>query len=162
MDTRLLRTKAATEDCERHLNASGASGTEIESYLTQHILVILCAEMQQEIYRIAEVRAETSKDEDLVRYVSSSGRRILRSIKKDEIATFIGMFGVEAKDRLNALVNDADVTIYNNAVSNRHDVAHKHGTQITFTELKDATWVAERLLDAVEQSLKKTGAANAI
>lgn len=154
MDKRLLRTKATTEDCERHLDASGAAGTEIESYLTQHILVILCAEMQQEIYRIAEERAKTSNDEELVNYVSSSGRRILRSIKKDEIAAFIGMFGVDAKERLNALVNDADITIYNNAVSNRHDVAHKHGAQITFKELKDTTQVAERLLEAVEQSLQ--------
>lgn len=155
MEKRLLRTKATTEDCERHLDSSGASGTEIESYLTQHILVILCAEMQQEIYQIVEQRAKTSKDSELVNYVASSGRRILRSIKKDEIATFVGMFGREAKDKLNALVNDGDVTIYNNAVSNRHDVAHKHGAQITFKELKDTTSIAEKLLDAVEKSLQK-------
>lgn len=161
MDKRLIRTKAAIEDCERHLDASGASGSEIESYLTQHILVILCADMQQEIYRIAEKRAETVRDQELINYVSSTGRRILRSIKKDEIAAFVGMFSAEAKEKLNALVDDSDVTVYNNAVSNRHDVAHKHGAQITFRELKNTTSVAEKILDAVEKSLQKVAPINA-
>lgn len=154
MSTRLLRTSAAIEDCEQHLATTGATGTAIESYLTQHILVLLCADMQQEIYRIVEERAKMVSDGRIESYVSLSCRRILRSVRKDEIATFVGMFGSSAKDQLNALVADSEVTIYNNAVSNRHDVAHKSGAQITFRELKSTATVAEKLLDAVEQAIQ--------
>lgn len=156
MGKRLLRTNAAIEDCERHLEDSAATGTEIESYLTQHILVLLCADMQQEIYQIAEERSRTANDVDLVSYVSLSCRRILRSVRKDEIATFVGMFGVEAKARLNELVEDSEVALYNNAVSNRHDIAHRSGAQITFRELKATAIVAEKLLDAVEKSIRSS------
>ena len=153
MDKRLLRTNAAIEDCEKHLNSSGALGTEIESYLTQHILVILCADIQQEIYKISERRAEIIGDPALVSYVLSTAKRVLRSVGKSEIAAFVGMFGSDAQKALNGLVDDADVTIYNNAVNSRHDVAHKQGAQITFRELKSATAVAERLLEAVEKAI---------
>jgi hypothetical protein len=157
MDKRLLRTKAAIDDCEKHLTSSGALGTEIESYLTQHILVILCADIQQEIYIISEQRAEMIGDPALVKYVSSTARKVLRSVGKSEIATFVGMFGSDAQKKLNALIDDSDVTIFNNAVSSRHDVAHKQGAQITFRELKDAVAVAERLLEAVENAIHGNG-----
>lgn len=155
MDKYLVRTKAAIEDCESHLLSSGAFGTEIESYLTQHILVILCADMQQDIYRIAADRAKATEDNDLINYVSVTAKRVLRSVKKDEIATYVGMFGAEAKKKLNGLVQDNDVTTYNAAVRNRHDVAHSQGVQITFRELKQTTTVAERLLQAVAVSLSR-------
>jgi hypothetical protein len=155
METILLRTKAGIEDCARHLESSDAFGTEIESYLTQYLLVVLCADIQQEIYRLSEERASVAEDTALSSYVSSTARKVLRSVRKDEIATFVGMFGVESKKKLNSLIDDAEVTIFNNAVSNRHDVAHKHGSQITFQELRSAVLIAEKLLNAVDQCLIK-------
>lgn len=149
----LLRTSAAIEDCESHLSTSGAYGTAIESYLTQHILILLCADIQQDIYRIAEMRADITGDREIVNYVSSTGKRVLRSVQKNEIAGFVGLFGSDAKEALDSLVNESEVTIYNAAVKNRHDVAHKQGVQITFRELKEIVLVAERLLEAVAKSL---------
>ena len=63
------------------------------------------------------------------------------------------MFGAENKAKLNSLINDSDVAVFNNAVSNRHEVAHKQGVQLTFRELKDAVLVAEKILSAIAQSL---------
>ena len=63
------------------------------------------------------------------------------------------MFGVAPKDKLNSMVDDAQVTIYNNAVSYRHDVAHRQGAQITFGEFKNAVSVAEGILVAVDAAL---------
>ncbi len=154
MEKLLLRTKSAVEDCERHLTSSAAFGTEIEAYLTQYLLVVLCADIQQEIYRISEARALVVKDEAISAYVAAAARRVLRSVGKDEIAKYVGMFGPNHKTKLNSLINDADVTTFNNAVSNRHDVAHKHGTQITFRELKGAVSAAQKILKGVEQSLE--------
>jgi hypothetical protein len=136
------------------INAAGAKGTEIESYLTQHVLVILCADIQQSIYEICEQRAEILNDQAMKNYVSSTARRVLRSVGKSDIATFVGMFGAQAKNKFNALLDDSEVSIFNNAVSYRHDVAHKQGAQISFRELQDGVSAADKVLDAVEESLR--------
>jgi len=149
----LLRTKSEIEDCDKHLQSSGAFDTEIESYLTQYLVVVLCADIQQEMYRLSEERASIAKDIAISSYVSTSARKILRSIRKDEIAKFVGMFGTASQVKLNSLISDTEVTIFNNAVSNRHDVAHKQGAQITFQELKNAVVIAEKLLSAVSKCL---------
>src|ERR1017187_5747222 len=120
MTRMLLRTISGVEDCERHLNASGALGTEIESYLTQYLLVVLCADIQQEIYKLSEKRALLAKDTGLLSYVCSSAPLVLRSVGKGDIAKFVGYFGSETKDKLNSLLGAADVTVFNNAVESRH------------------------------------------
>lgn len=158
MEKLLLRTKTALEDCERHLALSGAFGTEIEAYLTQYLLVVLCADIQQEIYRISEARASVVQDDAISTYVAATARRVLRSVGKDEIASYISMFGPNHKKMLNSLIDDADVTTFNNAISNRHNVAHKQGTQITFRELKNAVSAAQKILKSVERSLEHSGA----
>jgi uncharacterized protein (UPF0332 family) len=153
MEHILLRTNAAIQDCERHLEATGTYGTEIESYLTQYLLVILCVDVQQEIYRLAENSASTVSDAGLAFFVAASARKIFRSVSKKEIANFIEMFGTECKQKLSAQIDDAEVTIYSNAVSSRHEVAHNAGILVSFRELKEATAVAGKLLTAAAQSL---------
>lgn len=149
----LLRTKSAMTDCEKHLESSDGFGTEIESYLTQYLLIVLCAGIQQEIYKLSEERASVANDAALSAYVSASARRVLRSVGKEDIAKYVGMFGAGTKAKLNSLINDSDVAVFNNAVNNRHEVAHKQGAQLTFRELKDAVVVAEKILSAIAQSL---------
>lgn len=150
---RLARIKNIIDDCERHLKASGAENSEISSYLTQHGLVVLCADIQQEIYRIFENRAAQVDDAEIFNFVSNAGRRVLRSVRKDDISKTVAMFGPHVKSMLNASVDDSDVTIYNNAVNDRHDVAHRNGAQLTFQELKGAVIVAEKILNAIDTSL---------
>ncbi len=153
----LLRTRAAIEDCEKHLQSTGSYGTEVESYLTQHILVLFCADVQQEIYNMLDERAKLLGDEGIRQFVVSSGKRILRSVHKDQIANFVELFGLHAKEQLNSALDDKDVTIYNNAVGNRHDVAHKYGVQVTFREVQEAVDAANRILEAVKTALYASG-----
>lgn len=153
MSNRLIRTHAAVADCERHLASSGAAGTEIESYLTQYLLIVLCAEVQQEIYRLTENRASLTNDPAISSFVNASTRRVLRSVGKKEIATFVEMFGSGCKSKLNSRIDDSEVTVYNNAVGSRHDVAHNFGSQISFRELKEAVVIAEKLLEAAAHAI---------
>lgn len=153
MDNFLLRTRTAIEDCEIHLHSTKTYGTEIEAYLTQHILVLLCADVQQEIYKILDERAILAGDEEIRRFVSASGEKILRGIHKGDIAAFMELFGAHVKEKFNALLEDRDVTIYNIAVENRHKVAHKQGAQVSFREVKEATDAAGKLLVAVRTAL---------
>lgn len=153
MSSHLLRTKDVVDECEEHLRESGAFGTAIEAYLSEHVAIILCADVQQAVYALAERRVGSLEDEAVKHYVSTSSRRILRSVKKNDVATFVGMFGTEVKDALNSGVDEATVTIYNNAVQARHNIAHWHGARITFSELKNALAAAQDILDAIESAL---------
>ena len=153
MKTLLLRTKVVIEDCESHLESTKSGGSEIENYLTQHIVIILCAEMQQEVYRILDERAGLSKDEGLCRFSAAAGQRILRSVRKDDLANFVEFFGKAAKDQFNSAVDDRDVTIYNNAVNIRHDIAHKSGGTVSFKDVKDAVVVAGNILEALKTAI---------
>lgn len=153
MESRLLRTQLSVDSCRTHLEESEAWGSEVESYLTQHILVILCAEVQQEFYSILESRANESQDTELKNFALMTGKRVLRSIVKSEVTGFVGYFGSEAKEYLNQNVNDREITLYNNAVSNRNDVAHSSGSNITFREIDEILIAARNFIRVVEQAI---------
>ena len=153
MALRLLRTQLSVDSCRQHLDSSEAWGSEIESYLTQHVLVIMCAEVQQEFYSVLESRANEASDSELKNFALMTGKRVLRSIGKGEVAGFVGYFGTDAKEYLNHNVNEREITLYNNAVSNRHDVAHSSGSNITFRELNDIVLAARNFIEVFEKAI---------
>lgn len=161
MTSLLLRTKTAVEDCTKHIVASGAQGSEIEAYLTQHLLVIMCAEVEQAIHSILEKRLLSANDPDLCRFAMSSGQRVLRSIKKGELAGFVGRFGDHAQRKFDSLLEEKEVSAYNNAVQARHDIAHQRGALISYSELVTALNVAEKVLGAVREAINHKNASGA-
>ncbi|MGK2870674.1 MAG: HEPN domain-containing protein [Alphaproteobacteria bacterium] len=150
----LLRTTAIIEQCEGLLSNSDIRGSPVESYLVQHALIVLCAEIQQEIYEIVRARAAQAEDNQLESFVLSASKRVLRSVGKSDLSSFVGHFGGAEKEKFNRLVDDYEVTKYNNAVSNRHDIAHKNGVQVTFSELKEAVSAASKILQALALSIE--------
>jgi len=149
----MLRTAAALEDCEEHLRESGAFATAIESYLTQYVLIVFCAEIQSEIYEVMRRRAAMTSDAVLGNYAVQSSQRVLRSVKTNELSGFAKLFGQEVKERFQNALDDRDVSLYNSAVVNRHDIAHKKGAEITFREVREAVEAATRILCSFEKAL---------
>ncbi len=86
MAIELIRTYSALAECEEHLKTTKTKGTLIESYLTEHVLVIFCADIQQCVYKLLENRADLSADTGLRSFVAISGRRILRSANFQKIS----------------------------------------------------------------------------
>ena len=153
MPEHLSRTQVAFEECKTHLQETKAAGSPVESYLAGHILVLLCADMEQALYRIATRRAQRATDSLLQTFVSNASPRILRSVQKGEIADFLGSFGPDCKTRFNGALEDRDVTRYNNAVQNRHKAAHGQGSTTAFLELQAIINAAHKILDSAENSL---------
>ena len=149
MSSFLPRTLLALDECEQHLTSTGTSGTSIEAYLTQHILVILCAEMQQEIYRIVNDKVAKTANGQVLHFISAAQSKMLRSVKTSEICGFLGHFDTKHKEDLNSSLSDQEVSAYNNAVSDRHEVAHKQPVYITFSELKNACNIATKILETI-------------
>ena len=59
---RLPRVDQAIDSCGEH-----AKGTEIEAFLTRHLLVLTCAAFEQEIESLVVERASKSGDAELAR-----------------------------------------------------------------------------------------------
>lgn len=153
MPEHLVRTQTVLEECQQHLQSAEAAGSPIESYLTEHILVVLCGDVQRALYTIADKRAQRSSDLALHIFVSEASVKLLRSVQKNEIAAFIGFFGPAYKEAFNNLLDERDITTYNNAVRQRHQVAHLGGGTMTFRELPDAIAAANKILDSAQAAL---------
>jgi hypothetical protein len=152
----LLRTKTALKECQDHLEATAARGTVIESYLTQHILVLFSADMQQAIYELLEKKSKQANQESMRLFISSAGKTLVRGVKKGTIAGFVNHFGADAKQKFDNCLRDKEpeMTLYGNAIDNRDSVAHKQGAQVTFSEIQQAVDVAELILSAVKSALE--------
>ena len=151
----LERTKTAIKECEDYLQNCSGQGTIVESYLTQHILVLLTADMEQGIYECLDKKSEQAGEKSIQEYVSSTRKNIVREVSKKGIANFVKHFGTEAKQRFDNCLKDKEqeITRYGNAIANRHSVAHRQGVQVTFLEIKQAVEAAATILAAVKRAL---------
>ena len=155
MAERLVQTNDVYVECQNHLSTVVPGGSPIEAYLTEHILVVLCAEMQQMARQIADQRAQRSTDPAIHAFVTAAGERILRSVRKDELSAFVGLFGSTYKDEFNARLDDREVTVYNNVVLQRHAVAPRGGGSVSFSDLREAIDAANNILDSMENALSR-------
>jgi hypothetical protein len=146
------------EECKAVLSNPKSSGSSIESYLVQYALIVLCAEIEEKVTDIVKNRAFLTCDESLANFVSTISRRVLRSVKKNELAGFVGYFGKKEQGKFNDFFMDDTgqkrVQSYDNAINARHSIAHGgSGVQVTFSELESAISVAQHILQAFEQSI---------
>ncbi len=151
---RLQQIDRAITICEKHLTASGAFGTEIEIYLTGHLLVFICAAFEDHIEGLVNERASKSADTFLAAFVHSALNQLFRSIRTSEIAGLLGRFGEEHRERFQTEMtknaeNARAATYFNNLVLSRHGTAHKAGSDLTFSELVEFYSEAHTVLDAV-------------
>ena len=152
----LLRINTAFEDCKRHIDENKLSGTPIEFFLTQYLLVLLCANVQEEITKISIGAIKHSPECGyLEKYVTESIGKLFRSVAKTELSGLLGHFSEEVKKDFNSRLNERDVSFYSNAISARHEVAHKSGTSISFGDIEKGINGAKKIIDAYESSLQK-------
>lgn len=143
------------ERCEEHLSSSSAYGTEIESLLTQSILVIMCAEFEQAIKKLVQEKCSSIEDVSIKEFLGSCVGAVFRSVNSSQIAGLLNRFGPAYKDafKQKTEANQIAVTFYNNIVTNRHGVAHSEGSNMTFREVKQFYEEGHVVLDFVKQAL---------
>ncbi|MQP77207.1 hypothetical protein CQ393_15095 [Stenotrophomonas sp. MYb238] len=149
----LLRTRLALDECRQHIDATSSSGSEVEAFLAQYLLIVLSAEIQEEIYRVVEMRANKCGDREICEFTLASSKKILRSVKINELSGFVGGFGVERKAKFGGLLDDRTIFQYNSAIDNRHSVAHRSGAQVTLADMlaviESATLVLQSAMAAL-------------
>lgn len=151
---RLVKIDNAISTCEQHLSSTGAGQSEIESYLTRYLLILICATFEEEIEKILLKRSEQINDAHIKSFFQHCIDKTFRSIKSSEIAGILGKFGSDYKqtfqDKANGTIEE---TFYNNIVINRHFTAHSTGASITFSELVNYYEKGHLILDYLDEAL---------
>ncbi len=143
--------------CSKHLQASGAGGTEIEVFLTRYLAVLMCASFEEAIEGLVDTRSLKSKDEAVASFVRSSMDLVFRSLKSSEIGGLLGRFGAEQKRCFQEEMkkDQRAETLFNNIVTSRHHTAHATGSDLTFAELVQFYSEGHVVLDAVKLALER-------
>src|SRR5216684_8329678 len=85
------------EKCERHLDSTGTSNTEVESYFVGYLLIRICSEFESKIGSLIRKRCARIKDKHVVRYSHSTIQLHLRSYKISDLTGLCGRFGEDYK-----------------------------------------------------------------
>ena len=159
------KTETAIEEFEHLSSIYDLSASPIEGYLTQYMLIVLCADMQQAVYNciIAYLDDELVSN-SIKAYMRGSLTRLFRSVEKPEIARLLGYFGDATKTAFNQKLEnlDAEMQLYSDIVKARHTVAHDNvdreniEQRKTFREIKQALEVSKTIIAALEYALKTT------
>lgn len=154
--TRMLRTHAAYNDCLEMSSSTNIADGPVLNYLVQYLLILFSAEIESEISKIVCMKASSIEDDQVREYLIRTCSRNLRSVEKGEIATFVSKFGNSSRDKFNnLLIDDKKVTLYNNAIKQRHSVAHRsnQSSNLTLKEFSEALDIAVEILDAFKEAL---------
>jgi hypothetical protein len=147
---KLAKIDHAIEICEEHLDRTNSRGTEIEAFLTQYLLVLICAAFEEEIEQIVIHRLSGSGDAHVEAFAKSALDAVFRSIKTSEIAGLLNRFGPDYKAEFSSRVSNTRAeTYFNNIVVGRHATAHSIGSSVTLRELIEFYTEAHTVLDAI-------------
>ncbi len=151
---RLARIDKAIEDCKIHLTETNTFGTEIEAYLTNYLLILISATIEEEIEKIVAMRASKTKDRHVESFVNSCCGDMYRSYNTGTITGLLGRFGSDYKEQFKRKVSGLKAQqLYDNIITDRHKTAHKSGSNITFLELVDSYEKGHIVLDALSEIL---------
>lgn len=151
---KIARVEEAFEKCRNHLTQTNSFSTEVETFLTQHLLVLICASFEEEIEQIIAERANATKDPHIASFCRSCVAKGFRNPKTSDIAGLLGRFGEDYKRIFQSNVTGTkEETNFNNIVNNRHKVAHESGVNVTYTELEKFYREGVTILDKFKEAL---------
>jgi RiboL-PSP-HEPN len=153
MAMRYLALDAQFEKCEQHLKDTLTANTEVEFYLSQFLLVRVCAEFESRIKLLIERRCARTNDTYIKRFVQKSARRVWRDFKISDIKGNLEHFGQDYAESFRQLIDAPLEASWNNVYTNRHAVAHGAGTQMSLRELKETYRKSQDVLEAVVLAL---------
>jgi RiboL-PSP-HEPN len=147
---KLAQIDRAIDLCEEHVDRTDSRGTEIEAFLTQYLLVLICAAFEEEIERIVIRRLSTSSDPHIESFAKSALDAVFRSTKTGEIAGLLNRFGSDYKEKFTGRISGTRAeTYFNNIVIGRHAIAHSMGSTVTLRELIEFYKEGHTVLDAI-------------
>lgn len=153
---KLDRVDMTIEVCQEHLtNSTSSFRPQIEDFLTQHLLIIICAEIEKAIKEMIIAQARDRCSDDFQTFIESCLNAIFRSMKSSEIAGLLNKFGTARKERFLELVDDRAKNAYDSIVVNRHNTAHGSGSNLTFREAVESYRAGLSVIESLSTALQE-------
>lgn len=158
----LPRTAITLDDCRRHIeavhNLEGIDTAAIEAYLARHVVLVLCAEIEQSITELVYERVDRGGcDEVVANLMRARKKGMVRSATHDEIGQTLGQLGVKIRDQYRAAVEasigELGVSRLGNAVGARDAVSHSVPPSITLGDVRHAYEAALHVVVAARDAL---------
>ena len=148
------RIDEALRASREHLDATATRGTEIEPVFVGYALTVIHAEFEQHIVAIVASRCHVEGDARLTAYMANAVQRLVKKIAISDLAGVLGAFHDECKQRFSDdVINTQHHTSYDNIITNRQNLAHRQGTNLTFAELESAYAASLTVLEAFGTAL---------
>lgn len=144
----------AIDVCRKHLAASSSANTQIGSFLTQYLLVLIGSKYEETILNLVRRRAEGVGDAHVSRFVAGTSRRVFRSMKVSELKGLLAYFGEDYKAAFTKMVENGKAQVaYDAILGARHGTAHGSSVSMTFEDVCRQYQQGVAVLDAFGQAL---------
>ena len=159
---RIPRIDEALDKCEAHLSLEKAVEPEVQSLLTQSLLILICAEFEKKVLELVEERCQSVPDESVRAFLKDCTKRVFRSLRISEIAGLLNRFGASHKEVFDQYLeqNQRAQNMYDSILNNRHNTAHGEGSDVTFGDVKQyyehGHCVLDYFRDALFQNVDET------
>ena len=110
--------------CKKHLEDTDKSGTIIESFLSEFLLITIHREYELFIKKSFIEKINKSKDDEIISYITDMTKR-KTSINIEYLKETLEKFNKIYKDEFVKQLESREVNHYNSIISNRIIVAHK-------------------------------------
>lgn len=151
---RIHRIDDAIERCEQHLSVAG-SIDKIEDFLAQFLLVIICSEFENKFRELITERCSSITDKPIKDYIGNCTSRVSRSLSLKNVSGTLNLFGEMHKEEFKRRRNENKLAedMYSNIVTNRHNVAHRAGSNATLKDVKRFYEEGHKVLDYFKDAL---------
>lgn len=152
------RLENALTVCNNHLDATGARGTEIESYLVGYVLITACAEFEMRFEAMINKRFARLGDAAVSAFIAKIADTQIRVPNLDGMGAFLKKFGNAFRDGFISNRTAVSDTAFQNVITNRHLVAHSQGGPMTFADAEREIRASYLVFDATAIALGLTSA----
>lgn len=159
MPSPLPRTERAIADFQNLLSQYPHTDEAIQSYLTSHINVLMCAEIEREVSRLFQEKLERDCHDAatlsyIMRYIQRGAvaNATVQEIK-EKLSFFGREYGERFDDAIRQSVGNDGIGKMSVAVKNRNATAHDVPPVIDFQEVKETYQAATAIVAAVHQTL---------
>ena len=142
--------------CENHLYDTETSGTDIEYFLTEFLLITIHREYELYIKNcIINKISKSNGDDEVISYVENL-IKYKSGIKLDLIKQILKSFNENYVKKFTDVINDSEIRSYCGITSSRITVAHKEPVDITISDLKDWHALAKNIPEKFSDVLLNT------
>lgn len=153
----ILKAENAIVVCQEHLKQTNSSGTEVETYLTKYLIMLISSCFEEELEKIFIERSKKTNDQFLIEFFKSEIPQKLKSVGIAKLSELIKKFGNKYEERFKTEISlTSETTFYTNIIRNRHLVAHEtKDINMTFQEVVDAYRKCNVILDRIKEIIEE-------